>query len=136
MHTMNHLSILEEKYPITDTVIADFSEVYTGAKIFDLIDAVMIGNTEKSLKILEKSTSDLDTKNMAVFFASFLTLIRQGVFVVLMRDMGKDKKDISALTGLHPFVIEKHMRSPLSGKKLRNFYQKLLASSIAYKKGN
>lgn len=135
IHTMNHLAALEEQHIITDDMLADFSEAYAGAKIFDLIDAIMIGNIRKSLVILEKIAENMDN-NPNIFFSGFMTLIRQWVFVIRLREIGKTKKEIGTMTWLHPFVIEKHFKSPLSSKKISHFYQKLIASSVAYKKGN
>lgn len=73
---MNHLAALEEQHIITDDMLADFSEAYAGAKIFDLIDAIMIGNIRKSLVILEKIAENMDN-NPNIFFSGFMTLIRQ-----------------------------------------------------------
>lgn len=136
-HSLTQLAILEQAgVTITDELIAEFSHGYEGGKNFDFVDAIMAENIEKALLSLDRIKNTIDQNSIDMFIASLLGILRKNLFVVRLRDAGMTREHIaSTLTGMSPYMLTKAYNSRISAEKLWHFFEKIVTTNIAYKRG-
>ncbi|HEM61477.1 MAG TPA: DNA polymerase III subunit delta [Chloroflexi bacterium] len=105
------------------------------ASIFDLVDAVGTRNTKLALQLMEKL---IDDGNHPLYILHMIT--RQIRILLQTREL-KDKQtepgDISALLGLHPYVVKKALaQTPnFAVTQLEELLHRLLDVDVAIKTG-
>ena len=136
-HTLQSLGLFESSgKTITPTIIEQFSYAYEGAKIFDLIDTILRGKITDSIALLRTITQDMNTGEVQRFYASFVGILRQSLYIITLRDLGKKESEIAPLLGkIHPYVVGKNYNSPIKSATLSRFFSQVVHSSIAYKRG-
>lgn len=131
--TLGLVDILESSGKKLQTSgILELCNGYGGDTMFALVDAIMLGDTHKSLSILSRIKS---INRVDEWASSLIGLLRNHLYIKYLKSLDKSEPDTSRLIPVHPFVLKKSYGSRISYQKLRDFYQKLILANIAYKRG-
>lgn len=136
-NTIQVIGALEkENFKITEEIIWEFSQPYSGAKIFDFIDNILACNHSWAFFYFDKIRQTLDSKNIDIFFASLISNIRNNLYIIYLRDCGFSQAEIAKnLSKVHPFVLSKAYGAKISAKLLSEIFRMLVEANFAYKSG-
>ena len=120
--------------PITAKDVQAVSIVTAEAGIFDLVDALALGNGKAAQKLLRRMLEDDDA------FSVWPMIIRQFRLLLLAReviDQGGSEADAAQVLGVHPFVAKKAFGQArrFSLATLEKIYHRLLEMDAAAKTG-
>ncbi len=130
--SLEKLSLIRESRLIKDEDFDESLFLKWSGKMFDLSDAVFRWDAKRSLSIFRNI---IEKVNIYAFIASFLWLIRPSMYVRLLKEYGKTRKEVESIIKAHPFVIQKAYESRISHDKLTWFYQKIISLNTAYRSG-
>lgn len=122
------ISALSGWYALEDTPL----NIGASWKIFALIDAIMQNEQEKALNLFRKVSGNISWTEILL---SLIWLIRNNLYILYVREKGKDIKSIPSMWKIHPFVQKKAMNSKISFASLSSIYNKLVNINIRYKSG-
>lgn len=130
-HSLEKLSLLQASSPISESMIEASLSTESYGKIFDFIDAIGAMNHTKALTLFH-----ILIEHMSVyeFLNSIIGLLRPTLYVKYLVSKGK-KEEIARITRMHPYVMKKSIESRIDYETFREFYAKIIDTSIAYKSG-
>lgn len=131
-NTLAMLEALSMHQDITDADIHQLVQWYGGDTLFSLTDAITAMNIKKALVILNRIKSIHKTD---MWIPSLIWLIRNTVYIKSFQSLWLTEKDIANHIKLHPYVLSKWYRAPISYEKIKDFYQKIIQTNISYKRG-
>lgn len=126
------LSLIQESRNITASDKEESLSLETSWKIYDFSDAILRCDPIRALDIFHRL---LESMNIHAFLASFIWLIRPSIYVKKYQSLGKTQKEISAISAIHPYVIQKSYESKITYTDLFNFYDKVISLNMAYRSG-
>lgn len=101
-------------------------------KIFDLIDMILEWKSTWALALTRKLA---ETISSAELLNSLISLLRNYLYISVLKDRGYREPDIASTIKVHPFILKKGMSISIGTEKLKNFMQKLYHANRAYKSG-
>lgn len=134
--SIKHLEILEKNnFPLDDAIIEKFTHSYDGYTVFRLIDAIFWGNISEAHRVNTKIMNNISEKNLDIFFGWFITNFRKSVYILKLHELGFSSKEIEKYLWVKNFQINKTLWTRIEHEKLKKFFQKIILSNIAYKRG-
>ena len=118
--------------PLSETEVIALCQSYTGDTVFALADAIVNMNIPLSLDILKRISS---VGRVDEWISWLIGSLRNILYIQSLRSFGVSESEIATLIQAHPYVLKKWYRVGISLPALREIYQELIMSNIAYKKG-
>jgi len=126
--TFESLSLLSLSKSVTFEDVDACIGMMSTWRVFDLIDAIWDGNTNKSIILLHQI---IYTKNAYEIISSLISLMRNTLYIKYIQALWWDPSRLK----IHPFVLKKTLSSRISLEKVQKLYHRLIHTSIAYKSG-
>lgn len=125
------LSLLSESEIVSTETIENSLSTESYGKIFDFIDTIGAMQPTKALTLFH-----ILIEHMSVyeFLNSIIGLLRPLLYIKYLAKNGKTNM-IAEVTRIHPYVLKKSMESKITYETFREFYGKIIETSIAYKSG-
>ncbi len=128
--SLEKIDLIRLSETLTEEHIESSITLWWTWRMYDLADAVLEWNSQKSLTLFRAILSEI---NVYQFLPSFIWLIRSSVYVRFLKEKKMSERDITSLLKLHPFVVKKSFHSRVSWPVLREFFDKIVTTNIAYR---
>lgn len=132
-HTLRMIELMEESgVSPTPETLQRLIHGYGGDTLFALVDAILSGDTMRMLTTLDriKSTTRVDE-----WFPILIWLLRNHVYIHSLKSLWLPEREIAKNIAVHPYVLKMSLQAKVSSIQLRDFYRKIIETSIAYKRG-
>ncbi len=132
-HTMERVSLMiESSIVLSRADIVWCCDAYGWDTVFALGDAIMDIRIPLALDICRRLTS---ISRVDAWIGSFIWLLRNNLYIRYLRECGQRESEIASIIRIHPYVLKKWYNSRISYTSLRELYEKIITSNIAYKRG-
>ena len=132
-NTIRMISLLQEAWKKLDnSEIIWLCHEYSWDTMYSLVDAIMGLNIHLSIEIFHRIVSSSDVDKL---LRSLISLLRNNLYIKYLKHHWLTESDIVNILKIHPYKIKLCYSSRITYITLKNIYEKLLASSIAYKRG-
>jgi DNA polymerase III subunit delta len=100
---------VDDDHPINEQDVATLTPYVPEANVFEMVDALAVGNGEKALRLIRRALHD-DPRDPG--FGLFSMIVRQFRLLLMVREHldsggGSHNKVIASALGVHPFVAGK-----------------------------
>lgn len=132
-NTIRMISLLQEAWKKLDnSEIIWLCHEYSWDTMYSLVDAIMGLNIHLSIEIFHRIVSSSDVDKL---LRSLISLLRNNLYIKYLKHHWLTESDIVNILKIHPYKIKLCYSSRITYITLKDIYEKLLASSIAYKRG-
>jgi hypothetical protein len=133
-HTMEMISlrIFDTKNALNDKEIMALCQSYTGDTVFALSDAITGMHISLALDIVKRIST---TSRVDEWWGWLIGNLRNILYIQSLRELGSSESEIATLIQMHPYVLKKWYGVHIPLPALREIYEKLITTSIAYKRG-
>ena len=126
------LTLIWSSRRITENDIEEsLDQTYSG-KIFDLSDAILAKNIGKIRTLFGHI---LETTTPYELLPVLIGSLRGALYVKYLQSRGSHEREIEKIIKIHPYVLGKSIRAPISYRELAQFSRKLIDANVAYKSG-
>lgn len=130
--TLEKLSLLQEARTLTEKDIDESLDRAFSGKMFDLSDALLAKNVEKSRLLLSRILENMTPYEL---LPTLIGLLRWALYVKYLANLGKKEREIGNIIQIHPYVLQKTLSAKISYAEIAKLYENLVNANIAYKSG-
>ncbi len=139
-HTMEMISLMMTNRGTENPTIPQISEKeiialcqsYTGDTVFALSDAITAMNISLALDIVRRIAT---TSRVDEWWGWLIGSLRNILYIQSLKASGSSEWEVTTLLQMHPYVLKKWYGARIPIRALRELYEKLVTTSIAYKRG-
>jgi hypothetical protein len=117
---------------ISEKEIINLCQGYTGDTIFALSDAITMLDIPLAIDIVKRIST---ISRVDEWWWWLIGSIRNILYIQSLRGSGLSESEVATLLQIHPYVLKKWYRVHIPLLALRELYEKLITTSIAYKRG-